>query len=47
MTEPTTVHAFVDDALGDLDATGVAELLAAREISPVEATCRRRLRASD
>lgn len=31
------VHAFRDDALGDLDATGVAAAIAAREISPSEA----------
>lgn len=37
MSEPTTVHAFCDDALGELDATGVAERLAAGEISPAEA----------
>ena len=34
MTE--VVHAFGDDALGYDDATGVAERLAAGEVSPVE-----------
>ena len=38
MTRPVTVHAFGDDALGDLDATGVAERLARAEISALEAT---------
>jgi amidase len=38
MDRPRTVHAFGDDALGDLDATGVAERLVTGEISPVEAT---------
>ena len=38
MTRPTTVHAFGDDALGAADATGVAQRLAAGEISPLEAT---------
>lgn len=36
-TEGTRVHAFVDDALGDLDATGVAAAIAAGDISSVEA----------
>lgn len=31
------VHAFTDDALGDLDAVGVAEAVAARRISATEA----------
>ncbi|HWC24713.1 MAG TPA: amidase [Flexivirga sp.] len=33
----TRVHAFTDDALGDLDATGVAERIRSREISAAEA----------
>ena len=32
----TTVHAFADDALGEDDATGVAERLHAGDVSPVE-----------
>ncbi len=31
------VHAFTDDALGDLDAVGIADAIAAREISAAEA----------
>lgn len=31
------VHAFTDDCLGDLDAVGVARLIAAGEVSPAEA----------
>lgn len=38
MTERTHVHAFTDDALGDLDATGLAASIAAGEISAREAT---------
>lgn len=38
MTSTTNrVHAFADDALGDLDAVGVAEAISAGSISPVEA----------
>lgn len=37
MTEPGIVHAFGDDALGADDATGLAERIAAGEVSPVEA----------
>ncbi|RNI19055.1 amidase [Flexivirga caeni] len=33
----TRVHAFTDDALGDLDATGVAARIRSREISALEA----------
>ncbi|GAB3494157.1 amidase [Flexivirga lutea] len=33
----TRVHAFIDDALGDLDATGVAQRIRNREISAAEA----------
>lgn len=36
MTGPPVVHAFGDDALGGDDATGLAERLAAGEVSPVE-----------
>ncbi|MDO5504507.1 MAG: amidase [Actinomycetia bacterium] len=36
MTAPTPVHAFADDALGEDDATAVAERLAAGEVSPLE-----------
>ena len=32
------VHAFGDDALGDLDAVGLAEALKAGDVSAVEAT---------
>ncbi len=35
---PHRVHAFSDDALGDLDAVGVAQAIAAGEISAREAT---------
>ncbi|MFC6704795.1 amidase [Flexivirga alba] len=35
--QATRVHAFTDDALGDLDATGVAERIRNREISALEA----------
>lgn len=36
--EPRTrVHAFGDDALGDLDATGVADAIRAGQLSPTEA----------
>lgn len=34
----TRIHAFGDDCLGDLDAVGVAERIAKKEISPLEAT---------
>ena len=30
------VHAFVDDVLGDFDATGIAELVATKQVSPRE-----------
>lgn len=36
MSEPVTVHAFGDDALGADDATGLAERLRAGEVSAVE-----------
>ncbi|SDD17165.1 amidase [Rhodococcus tukisamuensis] len=36
MTDDTRIHAFRDDALGDLDATGVAEAIAAGKVSPRE-----------
>ncbi len=35
--QATRVHAFTDDALGDLDATGVAECIRNHEISAAEA----------
>ncbi len=37
ISSTTRVHAFTDDALGDRDATGVAEAIAAGEISASEA----------
>lgn len=37
MTTSDRIHAFRDDVLGDLDATGVAELVATRQIKPREA----------
>lgn len=33
----TRIHAFGDDCLGDLDSVGIAELIAKKEISPLEA----------
>ncbi|MFN2318665.1 MAG: amidase family protein, partial [Dermatophilaceae bacterium] len=38
MKGPTIVHAFGDDALGDDDATGLAERLLSGEVSSVEVT---------
>jgi len=38
VTTSDRVHAFRDDVLGDLDATGVAELVATKQIKPREAT---------
>jgi amidase len=35
--QSSRVHAFRDDVLGDLDATGVAELVADKQIKPREA----------
>lgn len=37
MSRPDRVHAFTDDALGELDATGVAAAIASGDISSVEA----------
>ena len=37
MTDPSRVHAFTDDALGDLDAVGVAASIRAGDISAREA----------
>ncbi|MFT4189485.1 MAG: amidase [Aeromicrobium sp.] len=37
MTSTTRVHAFADDALGDLDAVGVADAISAGDLSPAEA----------
>lgn len=36
MSDADVIHAFGDDALGEDDATGLAERLAAGEVSPVE-----------
>lgn len=36
VSDPGVVHAFGDDALGDDDATGLAERLGAGEVSPAE-----------
>ncbi|MBM4517290.1 amidase, partial [Rhodococcus hoagii] len=36
MTDSSRVHAFRDDALGDLDATGVAARIASGEVSARE-----------
>lgn len=36
MTTPAIVHAFHDDALGDADATGVADLVRAKQVSAAE-----------
>ncbi|EIU01566.1 hypothetical protein [Mycobacteroides abscessus] len=32
----TRIHAFTEDALGDLDATGVAERIASGEVTAAE-----------
>lgn len=37
LQEPRTLNAFCDDALGDLDAVGIARRIAAKEITPQEA----------
>ncbi|MGW0640208.1 amidase [Nocardia salmonicida] len=37
MTDDAHIHAFRDDALGDLDATGIAELIASGQVSAREA----------
>ncbi len=37
MTTPDRVHAFGDDALGDADATGLAELVRTKQVSAAEA----------
>ncbi|MFD4182019.1 amidase [Rhodococcus sp. NPDC058514] len=37
MTDDARIHAFRDDALGDLDATGIAELIASGQVSAREA----------
>ena len=37
MKKPRTINAFCDDALSDLDAVGVAERIAKKEISATEA----------
>ncbi|MGW6374732.1 amidase [Rhodococcus sp. NPDC055112] len=37
MTDDVRIHAFRDDALGDLDATGIAELIASGQLSSHEA----------
>jgi amidase len=37
MTDDARIHAFRDDALGDLDATGIAELIASGQLSSHEA----------
>lgn len=34
--EPKSINAFCDDALGDLDATGIAQKIRSKEISPTE-----------
>ncbi|CAN0604290.1 unnamed protein product, partial [Ectocarpus sp. 12 AP-2014] len=36
--KPDTIHAFQDDALGDLDATAVADLIRRGEVSAAEVT---------
>ncbi|WP_370619460.1 amidase [Mumia sp. Pv 4-285] len=38
MSHSARVHAFRDDILGDLDATGIAELVAAGQVKPREVT---------
>jgi amidase len=38
MTDSPRIHAFTDDALGDLDAVGLAAAISARDISSREAT---------